>query len=227
VHDHDGAGAPIAIADVSPARRHGIAAALAEAGHDVHELEPPAAVVEWLRRPGDRAAVLCALEPAGRELLRRARAADARAVLVALVGSADARAIRSALLDGATAAVSVDAPLDELIQVVTVALAGKVVLDPPVAEALARGCLGPALLECAVSDPEVDWLRGLARGDTVAELAEAAAFSEREMYRQLGALYERLGAANRTQAIVRAAQLGLIEAIPGDADDGAGPARGS
>jgi DNA-binding NarL/FixJ family response regulator len=221
---NDGTGAPIAIADVSPARRRGIAAALEEAGHEVHELEAPAALVEWLRRPGDRAAVLCALEPAGRELLRRAREADADAVLVALVEGGDARAIRTALMDGATAAASVDAPLDELTQVVGVALAGKVVLDAPVAEALARGCLGPELLDCAVSDPEVDWLRGLARGDTVAELAEAAAFSEREMYRQLGALYERLGAANRTQAIVRAAQLGLIDAISGDADDGSGPA---
>jgi DNA-binding NarL/FixJ family response regulator len=213
---NDGTGAPIAIADLSPARRRGIAAALAEAGHHVHELEPPAAVVEWLQRPGDRAAVMCALEPAGRELLRRARGTDADAVLVALVDGDDARAIRSALLDGATAAASVDAPLDELAQIVTVALAGKVMLDAPVAEALARGCLGPTLLDCPVSDPEVDWLRGLARGDTVAELAEAAAFSEREMYRQLGALYERLGAANRTQAIVRAAQLGLIDASPGD-----------
>jgi DNA-binding CsgD family transcriptional regulator len=83
-----------------------------------------------------------------------------------------------------------------------------------VAEALARGCLGPVALDGSISDGDADWLRALARGDTVAELASAAAFSEREMYRQLGALYERLGAANRAQAIVRAAQLGLIS--PGD-----------
>jgi DNA-binding NarL/FixJ family response regulator len=216
VQYHDGARAPIAIADVNPARRRGIAAALEEAGHAVQELDRPAAVIECLQRSAVRAAVLCTLEPAGLELLRRARAGCPDAVLVALVPGNDARTIRAALLAGATAAASVDAPLDELTQVVGVALAGKVVLDAPVAEALARGCPGSAPLDDSVSDAEADWLRGLARGDTVAELAEAAAFSEREMYRQLGALYERIGAANRTQAIVRAAQLGLIDASPGD-----------
>jgi DNA-binding NarL/FixJ family response regulator len=213
---NDGTGPSIAIADVSPVRRHGLAAALGEAGHVVHELDCPSAVIEWVQRPADRAAVLCTLEAAGLELLRRAREADADAVLVALVARNDARMIRAALLEGATAAASVDASLDELTQVVAVALEGKVVLDAPVAEALARGCLGPVALDGSISDGDADWLRALARGDTVAELASAAAFSEREMYRQLGALYERLGAANRAQAIVRAAQLGLIDVSPGD-----------
>jgi DNA-binding CsgD family transcriptional regulator len=57
---------------------------------------------------------------------------------------------------------------------------------------------------------EVEWLKALASGGTVAALAQANEFSEREMYRLIGALYSKLGASNRSEAVALAKQRGLI-----------------
>ena len=51
---------------------------------------------------------------------------------------------------------------------------------------------------------QAEWLRSLSQGMTVDELADRAGYSERAMYRQLRRLYERLGAANRTEALLQA-----------------------
>jgi DNA-binding CsgD family transcriptional regulator len=45
----------------------------------------------------------------------------------------------------------------------------------------------------------------------VGELAESVGYSERAMYRQLRRLYERLGATNRTEALLQALRRGLID----------------
>jgi DNA-binding NarL/FixJ family response regulator len=58
---------------------------------------------------------------------------------------------------------------------------------------------------------ELGWLRELARGATVAVAAASNGVSEREMYRGLRGLYERLGASGRVDAIGRAIHLGWID----------------
>jgi len=42
-------------------------------------------------------------------------------------------------------------------------------------------------------------------------LAEQVGYSEREMFRLLGELYRRLGAANRSEALDKAARLGVFD----------------
>ncbi len=73
-----------------------------------------------------------------------------------------------------------------------------------------------------VEAQEVQWLRRLASGTTVATLAEALGRSLPEMYRALSTTYAKLGATNRTEAVLYAARCGLL-------DDGgsAGTAAGS
>lgn len=61
-----------------------------------------------------------------------------------------------------------------------------------------------------LSEREVSWLRALVDGATVASLARAVGYSPREMYRVLGNLYARLGAVNRTEALLRADRWGLL-----------------
>ncbi|MDQ3641282.1 MAG: hypothetical protein M3450_07420 [Actinomycetota bacterium] len=58
---------------------------------------------------------------------------------------------------------------------------------------------------------EVGWLQTLARGATVARLAGEVGYSEREMFRILSNLYQRMGVVSRTEALVQAAQWGLLE----------------
>ncbi|MEU5878779.1 hypothetical protein [Spirillospora sp. NPDC047279] len=54
-----------------------------------------------------------------------------------------------------------------------------------------------------LSDDEIGWLRQLADGVTVGRLAEWGGYSERMMFRLLAELYGRLGAENRTKALMR------------------------
>ena len=63
----------------------------------------------------------------------------------------------------------------------------------------------------ALGQDERCWLRWLAGGKTVASLAVAACYSEREMYRLLRKLYTRLGASGRTEALLAAQRYGLLD----------------
>jgi DNA-binding NarL/FixJ family response regulator len=65
-----------------------------------------------------------------------------------------------------------------------------------------------------ITEQEACWLRALVDGSTVASLARTVGYSEREMYRVLGNLYGRLGAANRTEALLRADRWGLLTSVP-------------
>jgi DNA-binding CsgD family transcriptional regulator len=57
---------------------------------------------------------------------------------------------------------------------------------------------------------EMEWLRQLASGTTVAKLADGAGYSERAMFRLLRDLYQRMGAQNRTEALLKARQRGWL-----------------
>jgi DNA-binding CsgD family transcriptional regulator len=62
----------------------------------------------------------------------------------------------------------------------------------------------------AISDREIEWLRTLAAGSTVARLAEGVGYSERAMFRLLRDLYQRLGVKSRTEALMLAQQQGWL-----------------
>jgi DNA-binding NarL/FixJ family response regulator len=57
---------------------------------------------------------------------------------------------------------------------------------------------------------EIAWLRDLANGATVAQLAKQAGYSERAMFRLLRQVYARLQVRNRTQALLHARQQGWL-----------------
>jgi DNA-binding NarL/FixJ family response regulator len=64
-----------------------------------------------------------------------------------------------------------------------------------------------------ITPEEVEWLRFLAEGATVHELAEKVGYSERALYRVLHGLYGRLRVANRTEAILQAQRWGLLDEL--------------
>lgn len=127
-----------------------------------------------------------------------------RAAVIAVLGSWDAGDIRRALDAGAISAASRVAPLELLTDVVKAAVRGAVCLPREVLVDLANGTRRD-LETCAK-----EWLKALAAGATVAELARSQGFSEREMYRRLRRAYAQLGASDRSGALVKAAQEGLI-----------------
>lgn len=60
-------------------------------------------------------------------------------------------------------------------------------------------------------EDEVAWLRRMAAGATVAEIADDVGYSERAMFRSLKSLYLRLGVRNRTEALLWASRRGLLD----------------
>ena len=170
-------------------------------------MEQPLDLGRWAEGPGPRALVLgCSTREEVRDLaLLRRRGADV--VAVAVIRDGSPIGYREALETGVDSAVARDAPLERIVEVVRAALDRRTVLPSDVARDLARR----DALNGGIDGRQAEWLRSLSRGMTVDELADRAGYSERAMYRQLRRLYERLGAANRTEALLQAMRHGLID----------------
>jgi DNA-binding NarL/FixJ family response regulator len=200
----EASGVRVAVVDRAPAYRRGLELAFSEAGYRV---EHPADMGRWAEAAGIRALVATCRSASEARRLALARARGADTVAVALLGEESSAAYREVLETGVESAVARDASLDRIVEVVGAALGRRTVLPTEVARSLARGGQD----EDGLEDQHADWLRALARGATVGELAESVGYSERAMYRQLRRLYERLGATNRTEALLQALRRGLID----------------
>jgi DNA-binding NarL/FixJ family response regulator len=194
----------VAVVDRAPAYRRGLELALSEAGYKV---EHPSDMERWAEGTGTRALVAtCRSSGEARRLaLMRARGPDA--VAVALLREDSPVAYREVLETGVESAVARDASLDCIVEVVGAAIDRRTVLPTHVARTLARG----EEQNDTIDAQHADWLRALARGTTIEDLAESVGYSERAMYRQLRQLYERLGARSRTDALLQALRRGLID----------------
>jgi DNA-binding CsgD family transcriptional regulator len=71
-------------------------------------------------------------------------------------------------------------------------------------------------LASLVGGEEQSWLRSMAGGMTVADLAESVGYSERAMFRLLRDLYRRIGVKNRTEALIWASRNSLLSDPTGD-----------
>jgi two-component system, NarL family, nitrate/nitrite response regulator NarL len=189
----------IALVGSVPAFRRGLAAAFSDRGAPVSEVvagEPVPAgcgvVLVTVRGPDE----LDLLAPAARQ-----------AVVVAVLSDGSPASHGEALRLGASAAVAENESVEEIVEVVLAASEGRARLPSEIARTLATSSAAPA----PVSTQERGWLRSLAHGATVAELAEESCYSERELYRRLGRLYRRLGAETRAEALVRAAKAGILQ----------------
>lgn len=203
----------VAIANTSPAYRQGLAHALSRSGFTVEE---PDDVFEWACRPGPR---LLVLDVAGDDFDRLpglARSPEAR--LVVLIADASRESLHGVLAADRCFPVARDAPVEEIVDAVKAAAKDRVVLPIDDARALlARGRFERSIRH--VTTEELSWLEALASGTTVSRLARSAGYSEREMYRRLNALYRKMGAAGRVEAMINASRWGLI----GGRDRGAPP----
>jgi DNA-binding NarL/FixJ family response regulator len=108
---------------------------------------------------------------------------------------------------GASAVVGCCADPREFTEMIRAAIEGKTVLPCE----LIRQLMGEAEGASALSLKERHWLKELAEGCTVCDLAHRWAYSERQMYRRLRAVYGRLGARSKTQALLRAERAGLLD----------------
>ncbi len=201
----DGLVALVALVGLSPVYAHGLRIGLVAAGMTcstvpaVGDLPPlvEADRVVVVLRPADSAA-LAALQ------VQRA----SRLETVHVLDDGEVQTYADALRSGATGAFASDAELDQVVRVIRSAAVGQTLLPTRVARSLSRRRSGsPPQLE----RHERQYLRRLADGGTVAALARSSGWSEREMYRLLAAVYARLGATNRTEALLLAERWGLLD----------------
>ncbi len=116
---------------------------------------------------------------------------------------------RRARREGAHAVVPVTLRPPLMVAALLAALRGYTLLPSATARSLCRSITQAAPVDLPAR--ELGWLRQIAAGVTVADLAHRSSYSEREMYRLLGAAYRRLGASNRSEALIAAQRAGLLE----------------
>jgi DNA-binding NarL/FixJ family response regulator len=130
-------------------------------------------------------------------------------VVVALLEQMSPPCVAEALRDGATAVADWDAPPEEIVMVVEHAIEGRTIVPAVVARWMANEATVRAVAPPITSE-ELEWVRLLSTGHTVIGLSSEFGYSERAMFRRLAALYRRLGAANRDEAMVAAERFGLL-----------------
>jgi DNA-binding NarL/FixJ family response regulator len=199
----------IAVVDPLPLYRQGVVGVLSAAGHAV---ETPGDVVAWARRQQRTVVLLTLVSEQGWELLARLHDLGGTHLVIALVeGNLVAQGVRAARA-GARSVLWRDATEVALSRTLEATIDGQAVMPAAVAAGLAAGVPVQAAGVGLLPRSQLSWLRQLAAGETVAQLADRAGYSEREMFRLLRALYRQMGVGSRIEAIIRAQELGWLRA---------------
>jgi DNA-binding NarL/FixJ family response regulator len=209
----------IAIADDHPVVREGLAAML-ETQADLEvvgqaETGPEAVTLVASREPDVLLLDLEMPELDGVGVLRRLRETGARTrVIVFTVFDTDDRII-AAVEAGAAGYLLKGAPRAEVFAAVRTVAAGGSPLTPVAASAVLRHVRGEPPAPATTAAPtltarERSVLEQLARGLGNKQIAATLGISERTVKFHVSAVFAKLGAGNRTEAVTRAAQAGLI-----------------
>jgi DNA-binding NarL/FixJ family response regulator len=197
----------IAVSDPLPAFQHGIMAALGDAGFNP---EAPKDVLTWSRQVPRRVVLLTLQSSSDWALLAELAGPDPELLVIALLTESSTATYVRALIAGAIGVVPRDAPPDTLKKVFEAALAGQSLLPTEVVRALASSRDLRDEGSTTPSAHEIEWLRMLAGGMTVAQLGDHFGYSERAMFRLLRNLYQRMQVGSRTEALMRAHEQGWM-----------------
>jgi DNA-binding NarL/FixJ family response regulator len=145
--------------------------------------------------------------------LRQIRADNPTARTIIFTAFDTDERILAAVQAGAQGYLLKGAPREELFQAIRVVHGGGSLLQPVVAARLLRQVSGAAAapLPEPLTERELEVLRQLARGRQNKEIATELWISERTVKFHVSAILAKLGVGNRTEAVSKAAQLGLIE----------------
>ncbi len=145
----------------------------------------------------------------GVEATRTIRAATPGVNILILTTYDNDRSIVSAVEAGAAGYLLKDAPPDDLLRAVRDAAAGHSVLPPAIAARLAAHRESPAVPE--LTSRELEVLSALAQGGTNRSIAEGLFISQATVKTHLIHIFQKLQVEDRTSAVARAAELGLVD----------------
>ncbi len=197
----------IAVSDPLPLFRSGIVATLGDVGF---EPDAPRDLLAWIRQDQRRVVFLTLQTAEDWSLLGELREARADILIVAVLVDASTAAYVRAIHAGASAVMPRAATPETIRRVFRAAVAGESILPLEVVRALAGGEALPNAEPGSPSAREIDWLRQLGGGTTIAQLAQRAGYSERAMFRLLRGLYRRMGVSNRVEALIDAHERGWL-----------------
>lgn len=173
------------------------------------EVEWPDDLVSWCRLPTSRAVVVDLSYPDALQLVRQLERTDV--TVIAMVPSPSMRDYREALeLD---VAVILEEPTSGEAMAAAVELAEDGLISLPLGVAH-RALTGVAPRLPEVTPEDILLLETLASGGGVRQSSRTLNYSERHVRRLIRDLCRRLGAPNREELVVRAAQWGLLAERP-------------
>jgi two-component system nitrate/nitrite response regulator NarL len=203
----------VVIVDDHPLSLHALRAFVGRAGHDVvGGARDIAAGTELIRRLRPRVAIVDLTLPdgSGLELIRAVRDVSGLRVLVH-TGTADAQVIEEALAAGVAGITSKASAIDVLLEAVLDVAAGRFYIDEAMKAELAAG-RPPAP---TLTPREREILQMIAQGLSLEEVALRLVVSPETVRTHLSNARRKLGARNRTEAVVaamRSAQIRMPEA---------------
>lgn len=156
-------------------------------------------------------------DPSGVEAAARIRLASPATVTVLVARPEDTAALIDGFRAGVTGFLRSDVGRLDLLAAIHRALAGESVVDPAAATALIRRLAAESELPAAsVPDPltprEVEILRLVAQGQTNRQIAERLIVAVGTIKIHVEHILGKMGATDRTQAAVRAVELGIVHA---------------
>lgn len=206
------------VVDDHPLSVRAIEALLTSAGHEVLGTAADAATgIACVERLRPRVAIVDLVLPdaSGADVIRRVRDVPGLRVLV-YSGSLVPDGLRAALAAGAAGLVSKVSAPSALVEAVRAVAAGEVYVDPRLEPLLADQGSGRPIL----SAREREVLSLVARGGSIEEIAKSLFLSPETVRTHMRNARTKLGARNRTEAVVVALREAQIEL-----DDGAGDPR--
>ena len=209
----------VVLADDHAVVRKGIRQFMEEAGEIavVAEAADGEAALEAIRREKPDVAVLDIQMPrrTGIEVTRAVRDERLPVGVLVLTAYDDDPYVQAVLEAGANGYVLKNASSDEIVQAVHTVYEGQMALDPAVARKIVSRWMsaGQTPSEPAETRPtprEMQVLKLLTRGFTNKAIAAQMKISERTVQGHIASLFDKLSVSSRTEAVVRAAQLGWV-----------------
>jgi DNA-binding NarL/FixJ family response regulator len=209
----------VVLADDHAVVRKGIRQFLEEAGDIVVVAEAAngEAALDTIRQEKPDVAVLDIQMPrrTGIQVTRAIRDERLPVGVLVLTAYDDDPYVQAVLEAGANGYVLKNASSEEIVQAVHTVHEGQMALDPSIARKIvsrwmSAGQTPPESAEPRPTPREMDVLKLVARGLTNKAIAVQLKISERTVQGHIASLFAKLGVNSRTEAVVRAAQLGLV-----------------
>ena len=152
----------------------------------------------------------------GLEVTRRLQAQARKTAILILTVHNDQETVFGLLEAGAVGYVLKDEALETLVCAVRAAARGESWFSPSVASQVVRRAVGSPRLEppeipCPLTPREIETLRLLARGLDNTAIARALVVTKRTVQNHISTIYDKLGVASRTEAMLYAIRHGLVQ----------------